>query len=136
LAKAKLSEHDIQGQILGWLKLMGIFHWRNNTGAFAGEYKGKRRFVRYGVKGAPDIFVVHKSQIIGIEVKIPGKQATDDQIQFGSALYGAGGFYIVAHSLDDVLNFLRNCVNRGDEGGLPKSGLVFTERYPPGAKRT
>ncbi len=102
--KLKVSEHDTQTAILDWLKQKGIFHWRSNTGSFAGEYKGKKRFVRFGIKGAPDIFAVVKGgRLVGIEVKAPGKKPTADQESFGDNLTVSGALYIVAHSLDDAI---------------------------------
>lgn len=107
--KPKLSEHDIQKQILDWLKIQGIFHWRNNTGSSGPMFhNGKRRFVRFGVAGAPDIFVVHKGNIIGIEVKAVGKKASPDQMSFGLELVRAGGLYTIASSIEDVMEVLES----------------------------
>lgn len=36
----------------------------------------------------------------------------------------------------EAIAFIVKVLNARDDGGLPKSGLVFTERYHPGAKRT
>lgn len=98
-----LTEHEIQRQIIDWLRLRHIFFWRNNTGAFSGTYKGKKRFVRFGTPGAPDIFAVVQGRIIGIEVKRPGEQATLEQAAFGTVLEAAGGIWFIARSLDDVI---------------------------------
>lgn len=103
---AVLKEADIQRQILHWLKLKGIFHFRSNTGAFAGEYKGKKRFVRFGKKGTPDIFAVLGGKIFGIEVKRPKGELSEDQVRFGNELLAAGGEYIVASCLEDVLEWM------------------------------
>jgi len=99
-----VTEHDIQGQILEWLSLHRIFHYRNNTGAVKASWNGKERFVRYGVKGAPDIIAVSKGRYIGIEVKRAGKGLSDNQVEFRDALLEAGGTYIVACCLQDVLS--------------------------------
>ena len=40
----KVLEKDIQRTILDYLKMMKVFHWRNNTGAVV---RGKH-FVRFG----------------------------------------------------------------------------------------
>ena len=99
------SEHEIQSAILGFLEMKHIFHFRSNTGAFAGEYKGKKRFVRFGRKGAPDIFAVVNGLAIGIEVKRPGKGLSEDQQAFCEEFRRAGGVYITARSLEDVTEF-------------------------------
>ena len=41
--------------------------------------------------------------MIGIEVKRRGGKLSDEQHAFGEALRAAGGIYIVAFSIDDVL---------------------------------
>lgn len=97
------SEHDIQRQILGWLEHKHIFHWRANCGAFAGEYRGKKRFMRFGKKGMPDIFAVHQGKIIGIEVKAANGELSPHQVEFGVELKAAGGIYIVARNLDECV---------------------------------
>lgn len=94
-----VSEHDVQGQIMGWMTLKRIFFYRQNTG---GMKKGKH-FVRFGVKGAPDIVAVLKGQYVGIEVKRPGGCQTLDQAAFETMLVMAGGKYILASCLKDVI---------------------------------
>lgn len=98
----ELSEHDIQSQIIDWLRIEGIFHYRNNTGAFSREYKGKRRFARFGKKGAPDIVAVYRGKYIGIEVKRPGKPLSPSQEEFRQELENSGGIYVWATKLEDV----------------------------------
>jgi hypothetical protein len=100
--KDKLSEHDIQRQILDWLKLKHIFHWRNNSGAMRSSHKGKSRFMRFGAKGSPDIFAVIGGQIFGIEVKRPGGKQSEDQRIFEAFLTRAGGRYLVVNSLEGL----------------------------------
>lgn len=98
-----LSEHDVQSQILGWLAQKGIFHYRQNTGA--AKLTGGH-WVRFGKKGAPDIVAVEKGRFIGIEVKKVGEEQSDDQFTYEKNLRRAGGEYILAYSLDDVIELL------------------------------
>jgi hypothetical protein len=106
-ALKRASEHEIQRQILDWLKIMGFFYWRNNTGTSGPMFhNGKRRFVRFGTPGSPDIFVVDDGQIYGIEVKAEGKKVSELQMNFGMELTRAGGKYIVASKLEDVQEYL------------------------------
>lgn len=66
------SEHDIQKRILERLGfLTGGFFWRENSGQFALEHKGKKRFFRAGVKGIADIMGIYKGRGVAIEVKTP-----------------------------------------------------------------
>lgn len=84
------------------LSTAGILHWRNNTGAFAGEYRGRRRFVRFGVPGAPDIIAVYRGRCIGIECKRSGGRLSEAQRRFGAALEAAGGVYIVVSDTEEA----------------------------------
>lgn len=96
------SEHEIQSQILDWLKHKRYFHWRNNVGASVGQYKGKSRFIRFGVKGSPDIYVLRHGKLIGIEVKTKNNYQSQEQIVFQTEFEKAGGKYLVAWTLRDV----------------------------------
>lgn len=95
-----MKEAEIQRSILDYLALRHHFHFRCNTGAYKTEHGS---YVRYGSKGAPDIIVVANGKMIGIEVKTISGKLSDDQEAFGEALKAAGGIYIVARSLDDVI---------------------------------
>jgi hypothetical protein len=104
--KPKLSEHAIQKQILDWLKIKDIFHWRNNSGAMGGTRKGKRWFMRFGAVGSPDIFAVVDGKIYGIEVKSKGNKMSDNQVIFSIGLQNSGGIYVLAYKLEDVTDVL------------------------------
>ena len=100
-------EADILRTILDYLKVHRVFHWRNNVGGVKWVRESKSRFVRFGTPGAPDIFVVYRSRIIGIEVKAVKGHPSDVQIKFGSDLESAGGLYMVARSIQEVDAMLR-----------------------------
>ena len=103
----KLSERDIQKQIMDWLKLKRIFHYRQNSGAQLASYKGKQRFFRFGYKGAPDIVCVINGQYVGLEVKTSAHEQSLAQVEFGVELERAGGKYFVVHSLDEAIECLK-----------------------------
>lgn len=94
-----MKESDIQRQILDYLALKRIFHYRNNSGAFVDSNK---HFYRFGALGSPDIICVINGQFVGIEVKAPKGKVSDHQKEFQKKLEAAGGKYILAHSLEDV----------------------------------
>jgi len=98
-----LLEKEIQAQIIEYLKLKRIFFWRNNIGA--GQLKGGR-FVRFGVPGAPDLFVLKEGKLIGIEVKRAKTKLSPLQEEFGAEMQKNGATYIVARDLDDVMAVL------------------------------
>ena len=102
-------ESDIQAAILIYVTSRpGSYFERRNTGA--SKYRdanGKERLVRFGVKGAPDIQGVLKTewggQAIGIECKrLKGGIQSSDQKQWQRNFERGGGIYILARSVDDV----------------------------------
>lgn len=104
--RAGPSEHQIQSQILDWLKVKRYFHWRNNSGGFGGQHNGKRWFVKFGKPGSPDIFVIRGGKIIGIEVKANSNYQSQSQYEFETEFKAAGGVYLLAYSLQDVTRVL------------------------------
>jgi hypothetical protein len=47
-----------------------------------------------------------EGQFIGIEVKAPKGKQSENQKEFQRQLEAVGGRYILAYSVDDVMNFL------------------------------
>ena len=111
-----LREHEIQRQILDWLKLKHIMHWRSNTGAMAGSHKGKRWYVKFGPKGGPDIFAVIKGQIFGIEVKAHDGFQSQVQKEFEveftrtTGVNPPCGIYVLAWELGHVVTALTDAM--------------------------
>jgi hypothetical protein len=66
-----VKESFLQRQILDYLALKGIFHYRNNSGAFD---NGRGGFYRFGTKGSPDIICVIEGQYIGIRSESAERQ--------------------------------------------------------------
>lgn len=95
----RLSEHEIQKQILEYLRLKGIFYWRQNT--------GRKHYMQFGLKGQGDITGLLKTgQRFEIEVKDhKGKQSLE-QKQFQEMIEKNNGIYILARSIDDVIKIL------------------------------
>ncbi len=87
------TETALVRQCLDYLAFRGIMAWRQNSGAMVGEYKGKRRFVRFaGVKGLSDIAgVLPDGRALYIEVKRPGKSPTVEQTNFLDRVKKLGG---------------------------------------------
>ena len=92
------SESEIQKQILEWLEIRHIFHYRQNSGM----HKIGKRYIRYGTPGAPDIIAVIKGQYVGIEVKDAKNCQSQDQVLFALNLESSGGKYILVRSVEDV----------------------------------
>ena len=108
---AKATEAQILASCLQWLNFQpGVRCWRQNTGAFKGEYKGKRRFVRYGVTGQSDIsgITLPSGRRIEIEVKRPGNKPTEDQKAWIAMIREQGGIAFWCDSLDKCMElFMR-----------------------------
>lgn len=94
----KPTEHEIQTDIMDWLDAKGYFFWRNNSGAV----KRGKRYIRFGAKGSPDIFVIRNGKIWGIEVKDHRGKLSGEQAEFLTAMQDNGGGYIIARSLEEV----------------------------------
>ena len=125
--KPKETEAQIQRAVLEYLKLRGVFCWRQNTGSFRMNYNGKDRYIKVGFPGISDILGIlprwwypggksglvraigtptsippDVGQFIAIEVKRPGQKPTLDQQAFLAAVKANGGIAFVATSIDDV----------------------------------
>lgn len=101
-------EKDIQRTIRDYLSLLGALPIRMNSGAFGGEHKGKRWYVRLNdLDGCPDLIVCLSGRFVAVEVKRPGEKPTDKQTAALDAIRRAGGLAFVARSVDDVEKALR-----------------------------
>lgn len=98
-------ESDLTKVALKWLEFRGVFAWRNNTGAWKGKHKGKRFFIRYGLKGSSDIFgVLPNGRFLAAEAKAdPSEDASDDQAMFIERVNAQGGLGFVFHNLDELI---------------------------------
>lgn len=100
-----MSESAIQAKIMDALKASGTAFWRiNNTGKLPGGRWASRSSV-----GVSDLIAIGPGGVFtGIEVKDADGEQNDAQIKFQEAVERAGGVYIVARSVDDVLALLRS----------------------------
>lgn len=103
------TEKETQKAVLDYLSLKGIFHYRQNSGAFKTDRGG---FYRMGASGAPDIVAVVNICYIGVYVALEIKdihgKLNDNQIKFKEDLEKSGGFYFIIRSLEDCINALDN----------------------------
>ena len=105
-------ETEIQRNIIDYLKLNNIFHFRVNT-------MGVMRKGRYcpsptTTKGVADIIAIcppedkdhpyegNVGQLCAIEVKRLGGKQSPDQKKFQKAVEDAGGLYLLCYSVNDV----------------------------------
>lgn len=108
-----LSEKDIQNQIINYLELKKIFHWRQNVGGMKYEYFDKNlqklrlRYVRFGSSGTSDILGIYKGKPFAIEVKSLKGKLNKYQKNFLTNFYDNGGIAIVARKLEDVSDIIK-----------------------------
>src|SRR5574343_455172 len=96
-----MTETRLVRACLDLLAANGIFCWRNNTGAFAGEYRGRRRFVRFGAPGSADILgVLPGGRALAVECKVGRNGLSPQQERWGREFAQAGGMYLVQR--DDI----------------------------------
>jgi hypothetical protein len=86
-----MKESDVQRQILDYLARKGIFHYRNNSGAFK---RDDGHFYRFGALGSPDIICVVDGRYVGIEVKAPKGKQSEHQKAFRRISKRRGGIYL------------------------------------------
>lgn len=99
----KLLEKDIQRTIIEYLGYKKVFHYRNNSRAIKLPRRGGEGLYFFGTPGSPDVVAVIKGQYVGIEVKTDKGHQSPIQEQFQERLEKAGGRYILARSVDDII---------------------------------
>lgn len=102
-----VMEKDVVKVCLEWLNYSGIFAWRNNTGAFTINDGGRKRFMRFSIKGASDIFgILPDGKFLAVECKGEKGKLSIDQEIFLNQVNGRNAVGIVAHSLDELIKSL------------------------------
>jgi hypothetical protein len=104
------KENDVKKQILDWFSYKKVWAVKINTGATIAEYKGKKRFFRYGAKGMPDILARMKpigysgfsGRVVWVECKSKTGRQTEAQKEWQLKANLHGDLYILARSLADV----------------------------------
>lgn len=95
-----IKERDIQKGILDYLKLKGIFCWKNST---VGIAKLNGSFIPAQMTGVSDIIgLLPDGRFLAIEVKRKGNRTTFNQDVFLDNVRRNKGLAIIAFSLDDV----------------------------------
>jgi hypothetical protein len=97
-------ETDLVRACLQLLRLRGVLAWRVNSGAVAGEYRGRRRFVKFNTaKGCSDILgILPGGRFLAVECKMPGRKTTPDQAAFLDAVRMAGGLALVVRDVREL----------------------------------
>ena len=105
------KESAIVAACIKTLFTLGCYVWRNNTGSYTPE--GSNRFIRYGKVGSADIIGVMKGgKFIAVECKSGKNQQTEPQKLFQKYIEEKGGIYILAHSVDELLEKYHGCLGK------------------------
>lgn len=99
-----MTEHQLQTQLMHYLKFSGYYVQRLNSGMVENKYGGR---IRLGDKGTPDIMAfkdIHgQLQLLFIEVKTPkNPKPTFWQEQKMAELSEHGAICLVVHSLEEL----------------------------------
>jgi len=114
VTKIELTEHEIQSNILERLNfLKRSFFWRENSGAFALENGGKKRFFRAGTPGIADIMGVWNGVPVAIEIKRPKTKnnVSIDQKAFLQRYRDCGGVAIVCWDDATVVEQIKEAIS-------------------------
>lgn len=106
------EQSEVTGPILTALKQLGMAVWRNQSG----RVRVRGGVMRLADAGTPDIVgFLDDGRFLGIECKnLDGKHPhTKEQWAFGMRLVAAGGVYILARNIDDVLHGLKAAARKG-----------------------
>lgn len=97
-------EGRVIADVLAYLKVLGVFAWRNNTGASQVKRpNGSLGFVRYGHVGSSDIIgLLPDGTFLAVECKAKHGCLSEHQARFLADVASRGGVAIVARCIEDV----------------------------------
>lgn len=88
-----VPESDVLRAVLDYAARSGGYGYRQNSGAIVSEYRGKKRFIRYGEPGASDLVLVIRGVTLFCECKTETGKQSDDQKAWQETIEAAGGRY-------------------------------------------
>lgn len=116
-------ESDVLASVLALLKARGIFALRMNVGGVRASYRGKERYVRFGVKGMADVLALRKltggrgtsgrwienmkPSPIWIECKAGRNKQSSAQSEFQALVEAEGHSYLTVRSAAELETWLR-----------------------------
>jgi len=100
-----IKEQDIQKEIKEYLTLTGWFVIKNNT---VGIWKAEtKHYIPSQAKGLADLTAIKDGEVVMIEVKRKYNKQSPGQIEFQKDWEEHGGKYILAYSLEEIINILK-----------------------------
>jgi len=102
---AKVSENDVVSGICNYLSYRPWYFWRqNNIGTYDRKNETYRSLPKFSVRGVPDILVLAFNTIVFVECKTDTGKQSEAQKEFQAEVESRGYTYILARSVDDVIN--------------------------------
>lgn len=103
--KRGTPEGDVSKPVAAFLKSSGLFYMRMQTG----HVQRGSRHLWFGTPGCADFVVFLKREVYWLETKSTvGKQA-ENQREFQDKVLAEGHHYILARSVDDVIEAIEGC---------------------------
>lgn len=125
------SEKQIENQIINFLRIVGVFCWKNqSTGIYDPTKKIFRRSNNYNhLRGVSDILGVVDGKFLAIEVKSESGRLTVEQKAFLQNIRAQGGIAFEARSLVDVVQRLKE--EFPNHLGLSRAAIDIVSRRSP-----
>ena len=119
--KVYKKEADFQDDVRTFLKTLGFFVWRQNSGTM---YKDGRWIHFTDRKGLPDITVIYNGVYIGLELKMKTGAFTKHQKETIPLMVGAGCNVFVVDNFEELFNItesMKNNIINTEDGVLVRS---------------
>ena len=101
-----MKEQIIQKNILTWLTLKKWFAFKiNNVGIYK---QATGSYIPSQTKGICDIIAIKDGEVIFVECKSEKGKLSQSQKEFCDTIISHGGHYIIARSIEDMEDYLRN----------------------------
>lgn len=100
------TENQIETQICDFIhySYKEIFFWKQPNGGYYDAKTGRFRRQKspFAIPGVSDLLLVWRGRLIAMECKSEVGKQSDDQKTFEEKMVGAGGFYFLVRSIQDV----------------------------------
>lgn len=101
----EIPESVVLGSCLSLLSILGIYAWRNNSGALL---DCRRRIVRFGLKGSSDIIgICPDGRFLAIECKRENGRVRPEQKKFIKKIIENKGVAAIVHNTDELMEVLK-----------------------------
>jgi hypothetical protein len=100
--RAPMAEREstVLKECWAWLREIGVFTWRNNTGSFALSDGG---YLSFGFRGSADLLgLTPTGRFLAVECKSKRGRQSPEQKKFEDAIHQSHGLYFLVHSLAEL----------------------------------